>query len=922
MNSIFFMGWRHKASLFLVLTIAIAFLLPVATAATHIDPIITARLQQNSNVRVIIVIDNNIQPQAVASILSNPATTLNSNNYIAAEVTKSELEQLKSNPNVKGVYYDDIVKVSLDASANKIGAKSVWPYYINNKNITGAGQTVCVIDTGINYTHPALGGCFGDGCKVVDGYDFTTCSEFNATSCVTSKSRSSNVLDDQGHGSHIAGIVASSDATYKGIAPNASLMAIKSLNSQGLGWTSDVIAGLNWCTGNATTYTISSAVMSLSTTTLYSTACDANSSLTTPIDDAVAAGILVAVAAGNDYDDTSIGSPACVTSATSVGATDDNDARADYSNIAAILDLFAPGSSIKSVDYDSSPSAFTEKSGTSMAAPHVAAVAALIQQYENLEGNVTQSPSYIQNLLRDTGLLLSVEGFDIPRIDILAAIRDIDDTPAEINNFKAAAMTTTSAYVTWEAESGDYNFSEVYFDDVWQTNTTDFFYLNDSLEEDTDYVFKLISHDDSNNTKEFELDVYTGADAITPNITLNSPENASIISETDTIDFDVYDDDSDISYAWYSLDGGTTNITFADTYDISASGWADTEVLNVWANDTWNNLDYELYEFTISNALPIIESINPNATVVKGIINFNVTVTDDDGQADIELVKFYALNDSTWVLIGNDTTATDSLYSAPFDSTLLIDGNTTLRVNATDGSSDVLQDVTITIDNINAAPVVAVTKPNGGETVEGTYAINWTASDADNDTLSYDVSYFIPGASTQTIICNDIAVKTCSWSTTSVTNGDSYRINVTAADGSHFVSDQSDANFTISNSGGSEGSGSEGGGSGEVSVPSAANLAPSSDTNETQEDEIVQIAAENSAGDSTTSGSNLSSLTGAFSLDNLRANPTIAVVMLASLAAAIGALAFFMRGGGGSLPKFNLPQFESPANDFKKSKKR
>jgi len=57
-------------------------------------------------------------------------------------------------------------------------------------------------------------------------------------------------------------------------------------------------------------------------------------------------------------------------------------------------------------------------------------------------------------------------------------------------------------------------------------------------------------------------------------------------------------------------------------------------------------------------------------------------------------------------------------------------------------------------------------------------------------------------------------------------------------------------------------------------------------------------------------------------LDNLRANPTIAVVMLASLAAAIGALAFFMRGGGGSLPKFNLPQFESPANDFKKSKKR
>src|SRR3989344_5880671 len=222
MNSIFFMGWRHKASLFLVLTIAIAFLLPVATAATHIDPIITARLQQNSNVRVIIVIDNNIQPQAVASILSNPATTLNSNNYIAAEVTKSELEQLKSNPNVKGVYYDDIVKVSLDASANKIGAKSVWPYYINNKNITGAGQTVCVIDTGINYTHPALGGCFGDGCKVVDGYDFTTCSLFNYStgSCVTAKARSGNVLDDQGHGSHVAGIVASSDATYKGIAPN------------------------------------------------------------------------------------------------------------------------------------------------------------------------------------------------------------------------------------------------------------------------------------------------------------------------------------------------------------------------------------------------------------------------------------------------------------------------------------------------------------------------------------------------------------------------------------------------------------------------------------------------------------------------------------------------------------------------------
>ncbi|MEK6923457.1 MAG: S8 family serine peptidase, partial [Nanoarchaeota archaeon] len=889
------MRWRREAVILLVFTLALALFLPSALAA-EIDSEIYTQLGQNSQVSVIIEYKN---PSDI-KISGVDTKSLESNKVFSATISQSKLQQLRQDSNVKAIYYDYPVKANLDVSTGIVNATQVWDIQFDSQNIRGQGQSVCVIDTGINYTNASLGGCeaIGEGCKVLDGIDYAN--------------DDADPMDDNGHGSHVAGIIASTDGTYRGVAPDANLIAIKSLNAGGTGYSSNVTAGINWCINNKDTYNIASIVMSLSAyhpngteKTFHNYCDDEPSSLIPAINDAVGAGLLVAVSSGNSAESASIGLPACATNSTSVGATDDEDNRASYSNVASILDLFAPGSSIRSVSFDDD--GFTDKSGTSMAAPHVAAAAALLQQYEKLE-SVALTPQQIENALRNTGILVQVSSLNFTRIDIRGALNSIDDTaPGSIYDFNIDDYDVRSVYFYWsDPDDTDLVHAQIYLNGVAYANTTDQEYEITGLLANTTYEILVYAVDGGGNKAEGIGDnVTTTEDLEQPTIYLNSPEGGEI-SEGTLIELSITDDWG-INFASYSVNDGN-NITLVDPWDIDTNGWtAGSKIVKVLAIDAGNNTDEDTFEFTVTNVLPVIGDIYPNATDVKGIINFNATVTDAEGQNDIAVVNFFALNNSNWVLIGNDTAPTDdpeNLFNVSFNSALIIDGATTLRVNASDDDGTITKDVSITINNVNDAPTTTVTVPNGGETVAGSYAINWTASDPENNTLTYDVYYYVQGAGAQTAICSDITVKTCVWTSNNVTNGAGYRINVTTTDGINWISDSSNSNFTVTNSAGSSSSSSssDSGATGEVTVPSGGGLGtPAEPTSE----EIVQIT-EIPLDAATTETNNGADITGAFSLNNLIANPKIAAIVIGGLAAA-GAAAFFFLRGGGNMPKFKLP---------------
>jgi len=116
----------------------------------------------------------------------------------AGKITKEGLDKLKQDPNVEAIYEDELLYTTLIESVPLINADDV-----HNLGITGEGSVVCVVDTGIDYTHPALGGCLGSGCKVLDGYDFYNNDD--------------NPMDEDGHGTHVAGIVAANRGTTSDI---------------------------------------------------------------------------------------------------------------------------------------------------------------------------------------------------------------------------------------------------------------------------------------------------------------------------------------------------------------------------------------------------------------------------------------------------------------------------------------------------------------------------------------------------------------------------------------------------------------------------------------------------------------------------------------------------------------------------------
>ncbi|MGH9971146.1 MAG: S8 family peptidase [Pyrinomonadaceae bacterium] len=231
-----------------------------------------------------------------------------------------------------------------------------------NYTPTGAGVRAYVIDTGIRTSHSQFG---GRASAVYDAFGGTG-------------------QDCNGHGTHVAGTIGGS--TY-GVAKGALLRAVRVLDCNGDGTDATVIGGVDWVAANRITPAVANMSLGGGASTMLDTA----------VQNMINASVTTAVAAGNDYGLDACGfSPGRVAAAITVGSSTSTDAKSDFSNIGTCLDLFAPGSSITSAWYVSNTATNTI-SGTSMATPHVAGVAALY-----LQNNSAASPATVRDQIVNT----------------------------------------------------------------------------------------------------------------------------------------------------------------------------------------------------------------------------------------------------------------------------------------------------------------------------------------------------------------------------------------------------------------------------------------------------------------------------------------------------------------------------------------
>ena len=298
----------------------------------------------------------------------------------------------------------------------------------NSLGRDGSGQNVAVLDTGVDKAHSFLAG------KVVSEACFSAgdCPGGSSSSTATGSGVPCTYAPgDCEHGTHVAGIAAGRGTSFSGVAPGANLIAINVFSrfDSGCGnrptpcarsFTSDQIKGLERVMALRSSLRISSVNMSLGGG-LFTANCDTDSRKAA-IDNLRSSGIATVISSGNDGSATAVSAPACISSAITVGNTTKTDVVASLSNSSPLVELLAPGSSINS----SVPGGgFGSKSGTSMAAPHVAGAWAVLRQV-----STNASVSTLLGHLQATGKPITDadNGISKPRIRVLTASTRLADT--------------------------------------------------------------------------------------------------------------------------------------------------------------------------------------------------------------------------------------------------------------------------------------------------------------------------------------------------------------------------------------------------------------------------------------------------------------------------------------------------------------
>ncbi|WP_172255700.1 S8 family serine peptidase [Saccharibacillus deserti] len=403
---------------------------------------------------------------------------------VSAAVSPEELRDLAQNPDIAYIERNisfqttDIEGMGTTPSAN-FDEQSRWNYQTVAPNMmwqqgfTGQGVKVAVIDSGIS-PHP----------------------EFKIAGGISSVGPGTNLnyADDNGHGTHVAGIIAADSGAglVTGMAPGISLYGVKVLDSGGTGTLQDVLEGLDWAIENDMN------IINLSLGTP-----DDSKALHDMVDKAYNKGIVVVASAGNsgtasNVNEDTVNYPAKYESVISVAAVDQNLEHAAFSSAGPRVDFSAPGVAIASTYPSALGYSYRGMSGTSQAAPHIAGELALLK-----EKNPSASPAVLRQLLKDYTVDLGTAGRDRLYGEGLVTFKSTADTTAssEVKDAGVVSSTSDSLTLGWTLPA-DYDFKEVRVyngPSIQPTTVTGITYQATNLNPDTAYQFRLTTVDTAGN---------------------------------------------------------------------------------------------------------------------------------------------------------------------------------------------------------------------------------------------------------------------------------------------------------------------------------------------------------------------------------------------------------------------------------------
>ncbi|MFA5333995.1 MAG: S8 family serine peptidase, partial [Candidatus Nanoarchaeia archaeon] len=751
-------------------------------------------------------------------------------NGFSATINSNQYQELLNNPLIESVEEDKVMQAFMQDSVGIIGANDTWEVQLNGNNITGLGQTVCIVDSGIDYTHPDLGGCtklydnssseevmletpilspnypeeypdysegfvgnvsmpgydaiqiyfeqfetehYFDYLLIYDrdnnivaeysgnlnsswstlikgdyanlyfssdysityaGFNITRIKGYNLTSACEKTiagydfvNYDYNPYDDFGHGTHVAGIVAANGA-IKGVAPDAKLVAAKVLNSYGSGYTSDVLAGIEYCISNSERYNISVISMSLGGG-LYSDYCDKdNEAFSEVINAAVNNNISVVVATGNSYElypYDLVASPACIRSSIRVGSTlKSDDALSSFSKRWAFDMIVAPGSEINSTIPGEG---YAQYSGTSMATPHVAGAIALINQYYH-ENQESKTPSAINNLLKESGKQIFEEPRNYSRIDL----NNFFAYESNVTIFLNYPLSVFNYPEYFDLDLNGFNYSSTYcsfyidskLKDTVQENSSKILYFT-PLEESYYDLSVNCSDSDGNEANISSSFIFNNAPqlvSLSANQSVNEGENITITYVWNNSFYGYIYDSELIIIANYT--DNMTEISYLDVnydYNITSNGSLDTISFNYNSSDLYGSVGNNL-----TFGLKVYDSYgNINSTYSFNIITYMfsfmyplTTYVKDITPPDVYLDNY---NNSF-------VSPNEELYFLVNDNVYFKDVNCSLYLNELYNQSKIVEVLDIAYFDVELAEE----------------AYNWSISceDADGNIGSSDIDYF------------------------------------------------------------------------------------------------------------------------------------------------------------------------------------
>jgi len=568
---------------------------------------------------------------------NNAAVTISKHfDYVPISIANTNSWQgvrtLLNSPNVIGLSSDVEHKYAI-AQSNPIINQ---PLSVSN-GIDGNGTTVAVFDSGVDYTHSDFGSCTAPGipagCRVLYTQDFAA---------------DDGQLDDTGHGTVVAGIVA-------GVASSANLVVLDVFNSSGSASSTNIISAINWVVANVNTYGIVAANFSLSDGTQHNSSCDSSgppgppstNPFTAAFNSLISVDILPVAASGNDGHTNGISSPACVTPAFSVGATydfsfngtitwgqtpntcTDTNSQLDditcFSNSGANLDLLAPGAL-------TDVAGLTGFGGTSMAAPHVAAAAAMIKQQFPLASYLD-----VEQRLKTSGTVLTDtrNGLSFPRLDLQYSLDLIDsDNDGTLDLYDPAVLdpclpSPFNSNCTQDSD-GDGN-----------TDFTEGAITDTDADGIKNYLESSITDTDSDGVVN-ELDAFNNDPCLPSAFNMHCPQDSDSDGSSDYIETELADTDGDgIANYLESLIIDTDSDGVADQLDIANSDACIPTAFNsqcMQDSDADGSSDYDEGETIDTDKDGILDYLESSITDDDndGTVNELDPVNDDPCVPNIE----------------------------------------------------------------------------------------------------------------------------------------------------------------------------------------------------------------------------------------------------------------------------------------------